>query len=355
MHNEADVLLRQYVDAVAVDEVERLLTAIVEEVARPVVRRIVASALARDAGGDLDAEDVVADTLADLLRRLRDLREGSAAPIADLRGYTATCAYNRCHERLRERNPARNRLRNQLHYLCGHHERLALWRSARGTIVCGLKEWEGRDAASGAAAERVRLGARSDPTAEDRAQLVKLVPAVLRESGGPLELDVLVETVARLIGLESQRVETDLESVELTTELRVDETLALRTSLRALWDDVRLLVPQQRVALLLNLRDAQGHECLSLLPLTRTATIAEIAAVLKMPLAALAALWNDLPLSDLRIAELLGVTPRQVIKLRRLARERLRRMETRHRSQNIGPELDSSLSDLAVARGRTKR
>jgi len=355
MGTQADVLLRQYLDATAAEEIERLLVAIVEGLARPVVRRVVASAIGRDAAGHNDAEDVVADTLSDLLRRLRDLRAGEAAPIDDLRGYIATCAYNRCHERLRERYPARTRLRNQLQYLCGHHARLALWRGAHGGIVCGLREWEGRAAASDEVAEGVRVAARSDPSAENRAQLVTLVPAVLREAGAPLELDALIAVVARLIDLEPFRTAVPLASLELTTGLAVEDTLALSGSLRELWDDVRRLAPKQRAALLLNLRDAYGDDCLSLLPLTRTATMAEIAPVVDLPLETLAAIWNDLPLTDARVAELLGMTARQVIKLRRLARERLRRMEKSRADENLGPRLDSSLGDLALARGRTRR
>ena len=356
MASELDVLLRQYLDATANEDVERLLIAIIEGTARPVVTRIVASALARDGAGPGDTEDVVADTIADLLRRLRSLRDGEAAPIHDLRGYIATCAYNRCHERLRERYPARNRLRNQLHYLCGHHPKLAVWHSSHGTVVCGLPEWQGREPLPEAAAERVHLPARSDPSAENRAQLVALVPEVLRGAGGPLELDALVAAVARMIDLAPQRVEVGLAAVEQVTELAVDDVLTLRTSVRELWDDVRRLVVRQRVALLLNLRDANGNECLSLLPLTRTATMAEIAAVLEMPPETLAALWNDLPLSDARIGELLDATGRQVIKLRRLARERLRRMQKNREDRNLPGELDSSMTDLAlIPRFRNRR
>jgi DNA-directed RNA polymerase specialized sigma24 family protein len=347
MASELDVLLRQYLDATADEDVERLLIRIIEGMARPVVTRIVASATARDGTAAGDTEDVVADTLADLLRRLRDLRGGAGTPIHDLRGYVAVCAYNRCHERLRERYPARNRLRNQLHYLCGHHPKLAVWHAAHGAIVCGLTEWQGRAPLPDAAAERVHVSARSDPSAENRAQLVALVPELLRAAGGPLELDALVAAVARLIQLAPQRVEVSLTAVEPMTELAVDDVLTLRTSVRELWDDVRRLVVRQRVALLLNLRDPNGNECLSLLPLTRTATMAEIAAALEMPPEALAALWNDLPLSDARIAELLHATGRQVIKLRRLARERLRRMQKSHDHRNASGDLDSSLADFA--------
>lgn len=334
-------MLREYLAVGDDAEAERQLARILEDVATPLVRRIVSSVVR-----DCDGEDVVADTLLDLLRRLRDVRAQAAQPIHDLRRYIVTCAYNRCHERLRERHPARNRLRNQLRYLCRHERELALWRNADGAFVCGLREWVSRGATGDARLDDLRVGARSDPAAENRAQIAALVPALLRHAGAPLLLDVLASAVARLIGVDQQRSVVPLTQLETTNEPAADETLQSRISLRQLWDDVRKLAWKQRVALLLNLRDAQGRECLTLLPLTRTATIPEIAAAVGMEAEAFAMLWNQLPLSDAAIGELIDATPRQVIKLRRLARERLRRMA--RRDQNLRWNLDSSSNGATI-------
>lgn len=327
MHSE---LLRDYLAASDAEADIRLARLLGE--AKRVVGRVVSSVY-RDAEAS-DAEDVVADTLADLLRRFRDLRTDPARSIDDLRGYIVRCAYNRCHERLRERYPARNRLRNQLQYLFRHDARLALWRSENGVMVAGLATMQGREPVAPAVAERIHLAARSDPAAENRAQITALAEGVLRKAGGPLDLDTLVATIGRLIDLEQQRSEVPLELLEQKMETAADEALELRASLRQLWEDIRQLAPKQRVALLLNLTDVHGRECTSLLPLTRTASIAEIAAAVEMPPERFAAIWNDLPLTDVAIAELLQATPRQVIKLRRLGRERLRRMENRRSEQN---------------------
>lgn len=335
-----DVLLAAYLAAPREADADEQLARILDEIARPLIQRVVSSVY-RDWAAASDAEDVVADALTDLLRRLRDLREDPSQPIHDLRGYIVTCAYNRCHERLRKCYPARNRLRNQLQYLCGHDARLALWRTSQGVLVCGPSEWSGRDPLPAGRADQLRLTARSDPAAENRAQIAKLVFTVFRETGGPLDLDTLVATVARAIHLEQQRVEVPLTSLAHHAP-QADSLLELRASLRALWHDVQQLAPKQRAALLLNLRDAHGRECLSLLPLTRTATIAQIAAAVEMPPERFAALWNDLPLSDAAIANLLGMTQRQIIKLRRLARERLRRLESKRRDRNLGDNFDSS-------------
>lgn len=340
MRHDAEQLLQAYLFTPADADADRLLEPILDELAKPMVRRIVAS-VCRASPVMADAEDLVSDTLADLLRRLREARADPFHPIHDLLSYIATCAYNRCYERLSERNPARNRLRNQVQYLCGHHADLAVWRMRQGVLVCGLREWAGGEPADAARAEGISLPARSDPAAENRAQTAALILGVLRAAGAPLELETLVGTIARLIDLEQQRLDVPLESVAVEG-LTAEDELELRTSLRQLWAYVRKLVPKQRAALLLNLRDVRGRECLSLLPLTRTATISEIAEVVGIPPERFAALWNELPLSDAVIAGLLEVSPRQVIKLRRLARERLQRFGRSRMGGNVRSKLDAS-------------
>ena len=76
---------------------------------------------------------------------------------------------------------------------------------------------------------------------------------------------------------------------------------------------------RQRQALLLNLKD----DALSLFLITGTASLRDLAAALEMDAAALAALWNDLPLPDNDLARRLSCTRQQVINLRMAARKRL--------------------------------
>jgi hypothetical protein len=60
-------------------------------------------------------------------------------------------------------------------------------------------------------------------------------------------------------------------------------------------------------------------------PAAGVATIAQVAAVVEVPLDELAALWPDLPLDDNTIAARLGGTRQQIINLRKSARDRLAR------------------------------
>ena len=53
--------------------------------------------------------------------------------------------------------------------------------------------------------------------------------------------------------------------------------------LTLLWEEVCQLPRRQRIALLLNFKDGRGHELVSLLPGTRTATIEQIAEAMDFP------------------------------------------------------------------------
>ncbi|HEX4961254.1 MAG TPA: sigma-70 family RNA polymerase sigma factor [Thermoanaerobaculia bacterium] len=101
--------------------------------------------------------------------------------------------------------------------------------------------------------------------------------------------------------------------------------LQQRSRLALLWEEIRQLPPRQATALLLNLRDAQRENALSLLPLTGVATIRDIARTLGMSAETLAQIWHRLPYEDVEVATLLGVSRQQVINLRKSARERLAR------------------------------
>ena len=98
-----------------------------------------------------------------------------------------------------------------------------------------------------------------------------------------------------------------------------------RMFLQRLWEELQQLPKNQRAALLLNLRDASGQGCITLFPATGIATGRQLAAALELSPETFAEIWNDLPLEDARIAELLGLTRQQVINARKSGRERLAR------------------------------
>ena len=126
--------------------------------------------------------------------------------------------------------------------------------------------------------------------------------------------------------LRRRKAEHETEEIgEITTDATPESGLIAREDVEALWDEVKELPPNQRAALLLNLRDSEGNNALALLVLTRIATFDALAASLGMTPERLAELWSALPLDDRTIASMLGLTRQQVINLRKAARARLAR------------------------------
>jgi hypothetical protein len=57
--------------------------------------------------------------------------------------------------------------------------------------------------------------------------------------------------------------------------------------------------------------------------------VRQLASALEISVDNLAQMWNELPLEDARIAQLLGLTRQQVINARKSGRERLARKHSR--------------------------
>lgn len=149
--------------------------------------------------------------------------------------------------------------------------------------------------------------------------------------GGPVDFDELVKTVAALLQITAPKIESiDADSDDTIVELADQEAdiawrVEKRIFLERLWAELRQLPLQQRAALLLNLRDQNGRGCIALFPATGIASIDQLAEALEMREEQLAELWNDLPLEDSKIAELLQQTRQQIINARQSARRRLAR------------------------------
>lgn len=296
------------------DEIERLLA----EVAAPVIRRIVVRHYRT--GGDVayDAGDLESVINIRLLHKLRRVPASIAEAIQDLDAYIATLSYNVVHDHLRRRFPERARLKNRIRYTLTHDARLALWSTPAG-FAAGLARWSG---------SRITTAVSLDPAQTTRAMRDRERPAdalhaLLDAAGAPVELEVLVDRAAALWGV-ADHAEVELEEVS-HDPLNAAMQLERRQLLQALWREIGELRPMQRKALLLNLRDDESENVVALLVLAGIATLDGVAAALEMSPEALSKIWNELPLDDLRIGELLGVTRQQVINLRKSARERLRR------------------------------
>jgi hypothetical protein len=335
-----DHLLLHFIEATDEEQADLWLVTLIDEHAVPIVREILGSTLRfhlnnKSAASTQDGNDLFNDIITNLLSRLRRIRSDRAqAAVTDFRGYIAATAYNACNLYLRQKYPRRSRLKNRLRYLLSHDATFALWTTEQSGLICGFAQWRDKGSPS---PQRSFEKIRHDPVewiqtvgltgvGIDRAQLSNLLNALFQSCGSPLKLDDLVNIVADICH-EKDQPDEPLDTMMQLAAPTLDFEIMLEQQhmLALLWDEVCKLPRRQRLALLLNFKDARGQDLVRLLPYTRTATIEQIAEAIDLPLVEFLGLWNKLPLDDATIAGLLGATRQQVINLRKCARERLER------------------------------
>jgi DNA-directed RNA polymerase specialized sigma24 family protein len=320
--------LRADSDAAAQAALAAIFDAAIERLLTETVRR----SLAGSSRGAADADDVISETRVRLIRRLWAIRNEGADPIDDVAAYVATTATRTCYAHLRERFPARTRFRNQVRYSVMRHPDTTL-ESADGVWICRTTALRGAPA-PGSLQQFVDAPATflSSHRIDTSKPLPHLIAAVLARLDAPIELDRLVDALANVMGVVEIRAVTqgadeDVLALERVADPSPDRLreLADREALEGLWREVIALPVNQRVALLMNLRDPDGGAALHAIPATGIATRAQLAELLDVTALDLDELWDELPLDDLKIGGRLGLTRQQVINLRKSARARLAR------------------------------
>jgi len=332
-----DVLLEPLTRA-SEEQADELLSQLITNHAEPVIKGVIRFKLrlnpyqeTQRAETDDIHQEVVLQLLAQL-QRFRKLPEGH--PISDLRGMAAVIAHRTCARWMRRQFPERHALKNRLHYLLTRQRGLALW-DDDGKSLAGFAVWQKENKPAKAARHLSDVEAmlnhirtlRSDKPQE----LADAVAAILNHVGGPVKFDELVSAIATIQGISDQPIESlaeDEDGVSLmpaTPEPDQAWRMEKRMFLQRLWEELQQLPLNQRSALLLNLKDPSGFGCITLFPATGIASVRQLAAALDISPERFAAVWNELPLEDAKIAELLGLTRQQVINARKSGRERLAR------------------------------
>ncbi|MCI0392098.1 MAG: hypothetical protein MOB07_25475 [Acidobacteria bacterium] len=322
------------------EETDVFLSQLIVEHAEPIIKGIIRYKLRHNfnrGGAETETEDLLQEALAQLLVELQKLRSNMEThPIRDVRGLAATITYRLCARWMRRQFPRQHALRNRIQYLLTRQAGFALWpddKDEMKKLIAGFATWKGQRPSIGAASLR-RL-----PQDEKLLELLgggsadsgDALATIFNHVGGPVEFDELVKTVAALLQITERRIESvDADSPDTRVELADQEAdvawrVEKRIFLQRLWEELKQLPLQQRVALLLNLRDHKGRGCIALFPATGVATIDQLAEALEMSAEQIAGMWNELPLEDSKIAELLQLTRQQIINARQSARRRLAR------------------------------
>lgn len=336
-----DALLEPLLLEASDEQADEILSQLITAHAEPVVRGVIRQKLFLNsyrADGRAEAEDLYQEVLLQLLSELRQLRQRpDEHPITDLRGMAAVIAHRTCARWMRRQFPERHAFKNRLHYLLTRQRGFALWRDAGGELLAGFAAWQG-EKRTVPAARLVELSDGEGVPAHLRVlksgkaqEWGAAMATIFNLLGGPVEFDELVSALAALLGIRDRPVESLAEHEDGAALLPApgEPDTARHTEkkifLQRLWEELQQLPPNQRAALLLNLRDEGGRGCITLFPVTGVATLHQLAEALEMSAEEFARLWNELPLEDARIAELIGLTRQQVINARKSGRERLAR------------------------------
>lgn len=241
--------------------------------------------------------------------------------LENLHNFTAGVVRHVWLDYLRRKKPEWVRLKNRICYLLDSDAEFVRLAKSSGALRTGAKT--PTRLSENEIVERVR-GAGFNPAQK---LLPELLTKILAAASGAVAVNCLVQIVSELWNADKRPLEIAVSN-KILDEINAHRNGAaetLQTTLEILWREIVRLPSNQRRALLLNLRDAENYEVVGLFVQTNTASLREIADVLGFDEEKFAEIYNQLPLSDKRIAVLLDLETWQISNLRSVARKRLRR------------------------------
>lgn len=333
-----DVLLEPLLTEASDQQVDELLSQLITVHAEPVIKGVIRFKLRLTSFRETqreEADDIHQEVVLQLVAQLQRFRKlPSGHPITDVRGMAAVIAHRTCARWMRRQFPERHALKNRLHYLLTRQRGFALWQDVDGKLTAGFAVWQQQKTQLQTTRnlsdiEKLPTHIRALKSVKPQ-ELAEMLASIFNYLRGPIEFDELVSGVAALQGISEQPIESLTDDEDSAFEpAAVEPDPAWRTEkkffLQRLWEELQLLPLNQRAALLLNLKDSSGFGAITLFPATGIATVRQLATALEISPEDLAALWDQLPIEDARIAELTGLTRQQVINARKSGRERLAR------------------------------
>src|SRR5207248_5591799 len=142
MTTDPDALMRSFVESGEASG-ESILAELLSTHAQPQVRRMVGQRLAAAGLAERqDIDDLCSEVLAELLYRLRQIKENpGSVGIENFASYAAAATYRAYSDYLRRKYPQRHRLKTQLRYLLQTDKRFEIWQVPEHLWLCGLRRW----------------------------------------------------------------------------------------------------------------------------------------------------------------------------------------------------------------------
>jgi hypothetical protein len=321
-----------------------------------------------------DAFQETAYRVVNHLRQLRAQRDGNA--IGNYLHYVQVVASRVVKGQVRQEHPRRRSLVDALRHVFRSDPSVAAWESD-GRKLCGLAAWRDQQPAPTHSERLIRLldeprslqDVLSPECDAMNASHAELLRRVFEWVGHPITFDQVTKIVCGLKQIEelSPMASGELGGRTLSewlpdTRRRPDEDAEWKEFLEQLWAEIERLPRMHRLAYLLNFTVADGQ--LELFWIYGVVSIRRIGATLQITeeefarawrvltsggealqsaLAGttyderFAVLWQHLPLTDAKIACLLGTERQKVINLRKAAGDRLSRTLVHTRSAKRNP------------------
>ena len=326
----ADELMRLYLSAPFEENYARFLDLLIENHALPVIGKSLRAKFHESANKGFfvsaaDFEDLCSESCLRIVEKLAAMRnESDAQKIRDFNAYAAVVAFNTWNEFLSDGAPNRKSLKNKIRYALDHGKEFDVWREKSG-IYCGL--FVHKRLIKQVSTEDLTVRVREEFIDYRNAALPDLIFGILEKANSPLKINEMTTIVARLWAVE------DLGNVSLdgfqengfSAKKNRRNDFEMRFELAQIWDEIRELPVNQRIALLYNLRDEAGREMLLMFFNAKIASLRKIGEAMNLSPQECAKILPLLPLNDQTIAEKMNLTARQVANLRKVARENLRR------------------------------
>lgn len=323
-----------------------LLDNLIKEHAEPLIHKIIHAKLKlsptksiKKAGND-DANDLCQDAIIRLIAHLKQLRTNPIRfAISAFDEFVAKVTFNVYNNYIRTKYPHRHKLKRQLEHLLKSRKEFDLWKESSERLA-GLAHWRdsNRYQTNPAALQTQSFVlAQLDDTLFNQIPLSDLLAKFFEWANQPVAFDELVNVIAEVCGIKDSPQKDWPIDRQVSIEQHSGEgirKLEYREHLRLVWKEILALPIRQRFALLLNWKNSASDSFVSSLIIDGIASTTDIAKALEMDLANLEQIWDQLPLKDAAIGEMLGGLPGQAVaNLRKSARERLARRIEKIRTQ----------------------